>query len=160
DFVVAWGYGITGRDISVRQSYTKRGQTPQLFPALDDLDGSFLTPEAVEQRREARRFGEYVEALKNALADRIRWRELRNDYRESLAEGKKIALETAAETLRKVFLETLRVWNQSVAPPSLDDVRVIARKALTVQRGRNPNDTAAYELLALYPVVISGRDMK
>ena len=59
-----------------------------------------------------------------------------------------------------MFTEVLRDWNQSAAPPSVDETKVIAKRALSAPHGRNPNDTAAYEFLALYPLIVSGHGMK
>ncbi len=163
-FVIAWGYGLTGRDVSVRTYYAKRGQTPLLFPALDERDGPFLTPEAVDQRqearqfaREARQFARYLDDLKTTLARRIRWKELRNDFRDSRPEGQQILVEDTATALRAAFEEFLRTSGQSAGVPPADECRRIARIALSVRSGRNPSETAAYELLPLYPVILGGQ---
>ena len=119
------------------------------------------TPEAVEQHQLASKFVRCIEDLKDRLARAVRWRDLRNQYREASTAGKPIVVEEAAETLRSVFVQYLREWNQFACPaPSPDETKVIAKKALSAPLGRNPNDTAAYEFMSLYPLRVGDHDMK
>jgi hypothetical protein len=155
DFVSGWGYGVTGRDVRIRTNYTKRGQTPALFPSLDDRDGAFLRPEAVEQRHTAWRFVEFVDALKSRMRSTVRWREFRSRYRDSGSAGKNTVIGDLAGTLRGVFAVVLHEWSPTTELPSVEQAREIAQKSLTVRRG-HPNDMAAYQFVALYPFVIGG----
>jgi len=161
NFVVGWAFGLTGRVFSVRRSYAKRGRTMSLFPDLDERDGAFLTPEASEQHRLAREFVECVKDLKTRLAEAIRWRDLRNQYREASTAGKPVVVEETAEALQSVFVKYLRDWKRlTYPPPSPDETKAIAKKALSGRLGRNPNDDAAYEFLSGYLLTVGDYDMK
>lgn len=147
DIVSSWGQGITGRKVSVYNPPEKRGQAPWLFPLLDQRDGFFSTPEALAQDRAAERFVECVDDLKSRIATRISWRGLRIRYRDEPPAGKEITVGETATAIREVFAEFLTAWKQS---PTSREMNRAAQTALAVRKGRNPNDTAAYELLSLY----------
>ena len=161
DLVVAWALGLTGYEFSPRTSYAKRGRTLSLFPALDELRGPSPPPEAWKQLRWASKFVEVIEELKARLAKAVRWRYLRNQYRKASAAYKPFFVEEAAEALQIVFVQYVRDRNQTAwPPPTPEETKAIAKKALSAPLGRNPTDTAAYEFLSLYPLGAGDHDMK
>jgi hypothetical protein len=166
--IQAWIMGL-GYWAPISRSSSRRGQTPSLFPLIDEREGLHGTPESDRHALAASDFCQLWTDLMKHLKQ-IPWGAKRDEYREVRQVGKEAVLVELVEELKPILQ---RFWASYQGPgrhalaycglsgefPSDDTLHEIAQKALTVPIGRNPRDTIGYEFLGRLKFNIGGWEM-
>jgi len=155
--VKAWGEGITfGYKVLLESPGPGHGgQTPQLFPNLNNREGWILSDEADRERTDAIKFGGQYHDLMTRLHRAVRWKEKRREYRESLSRENAILplVEEVAEQVGQAFAEFKKHWGLAGDPLCGPDLSRIARDGLKVPKRRDPRHKVACALFATLPWV-------
>jgi len=154
NLIEAWCIGM-GYVVEVKRTASRRGQTPNLFPLIDEREGLLSTPEATEERRAASNF---IALYKDLVArlKRIRWKHHRNEYRAARPAGKSFVIGDAISELKPVLQQLERDHGLPGTLPPVGRLEEMVRQVLAVKKGRNPREQFAYEYLGEFDFVIGG----
>jgi hypothetical protein len=151
ELVKGWAEGITcGYQVSITSPGRGRGgQTPQLFPHLDDREGWLPTEEAAKESRDAIQFRRAYDDLMKHLQPCLAWRTLPRDYRERTKRqlSTTLLIREQAEKIRQAFEQFKQDWKIVHKPLAQEALQKIVQAGLEVRKGGNPRHTVACELL-------------
>ncbi len=167
DLVRAWGVGL-GYWITIERSPARRGQTPSLFPLIDEQEGMGSTPEADRQFLAANDFGRLWDDLMHRL-EVIHWREFRNDYRADSDDSREHTLTAVVWDLKPVLQQFradydgpgkhfLAYCGLAGAFPPDQALRQMVRTGLEDKTG-HPRETFGHHFLGHFQLVIGGWEL-
>jgi len=154
NLIESWCIGM-GYEVEVKRSPSRRGQTPTLFPRIDEREGLHLTAEAVNERHAA---GNFVRLYNDLVAHlkKIRWKHHRNEYRAARVAGKSFVIGDVVGELKPVLQQLERDHGLPGTLPPVGRLEAMVQKVLAVKKGRNPREQFAYEYLGESHFVIGG----
>jgi hypothetical protein len=153
----AWAEGISdGWHVTLSQTGKRKpGQTPMLFPHIDD-EGARNRPtdRARAERNDAWRFVWHYRDLMTCLKSCLQWKAVRADYRDCSTDMARQALivESAA-AIRTGFEKWGTEAEVKVRLLPESELQKIIRGALGLPKGRDPRHKVACSLLATLPWV-------
>jgi hypothetical protein len=86
----------------------------------------------------------------------IRWKSVRNEYRDASAAGKEAVVADVADELKPVLQRFSRKYGATGNLPRDKDLHGMVRKALAVNKGRSAGERFAHEYLGEFDFVIAG----
>jgi hypothetical protein len=166
--VKAWATSVTLGGVTVTlkdKPERSRGQSPQIFPHLDDRDGWLPTKQAHAEIRDAIAFQRHHSDLKDALAHCINWRAVPGQYDRRIDKndyaGAEVVLREVASAVSPVF-QSFKLQKNLEGKPITDAKLVeVVRDAFDVRPGGNPRHRLACGLFAtLVWTTVEGQELK
>jgi len=159
ELVRRWAKGMTlGYNVSITRPKGRRGQSPLLFPHLEETEGFFESNRAFFDRNAASSLWKGYDDLMDRLKRAVEWRRVRREYQEFLQNQRDPTpvVEEVAADIRDAFESFARDQRFSGEPLSNQTLRKMVLEGLAVRRGGDPRHKIACGLLGSVDLVMRG----